>query len=49
MIFPSDITLVMLNASSEGNMAGFLGIQYTTLGPDYLEAKMPVDHRTRQP
>jgi 1,4-dihydroxy-2-naphthoyl-CoA hydrolase len=49
MIFPSDITLAMLNATSQGNMAGFLGIEYTNIGPDYLEAKMPVGHRTQQP
>ncbi|XWN35547.1 MAG: hotdog fold thioesterase [Roseivirga sp.] len=49
MIFPSDITLAMLNATSQGNMAGFLGIEYTEIGPDYLEAKMPVVSQTRQP
>lgn len=30
-------------------MVDHLGIIYTALGEDYLEAKMPVDHRTHQP
>jgi 1,4-dihydroxy-2-naphthoyl-CoA hydrolase len=49
MLFPQDITLAQLNATSQGNMIGELGIEYVDLGPDYLVAKMPVDHRTRQP
>ena len=28
---------------------GFLGIEFTELGEDYLKGTMPVDHRTRQP
>lgn len=30
-------------------MAEQLGIEFTTIGEDYLEARMPVDHRTHQP
>jgi 1,4-dihydroxy-2-naphthoyl-CoA hydrolase len=30
-------------------MVGFLGIEFTEVGPDYVCAKMPVDERTRQP
>jgi 1,4-dihydroxy-2-naphthoyl-CoA hydrolase len=26
-----------------------LGIEFTSIGEDYIEAKMPVDHRTHQP
>ena len=33
----------------EGNMGAWLGIEFTNIGPDYLEARMPVDHRTKQP
>ena len=49
MTFPADITLAMLNATSQGNMAGFLEIEYTHIGADYLEAQMPVAPKTRQP
>jgi 1,4-dihydroxy-2-naphthoyl-CoA hydrolase len=30
-------------------MAENIGIEFTAVGEDYLEAKMPVDHRTHQP
>lgn len=30
-------------------MVEHLGIEFTEIGPDYLVATMPVDHRTKQP
>ncbi|MBO9151445.1 hotdog fold thioesterase [Chitinophaga sp. MAH-28] len=30
-------------------MAACLGMEFTEIGPDYLRAMMPVDHRTVQP
>lgn len=30
-------------------MINHLGIEFTAIGEDYLEATMPVDHRTKQP
>jgi len=42
-------TLAELNAFSAGTMTEHLGIEYTGMGPDSLEARMPVDARTRQP
>lgn len=30
-------------------MMEHLGIEFTAVGKDYVEAKMPVDHRTHQP
>ena len=42
-------TLAELNSTSAGTMAEHLGIEYTGMGPDFLEARMPVDARTRQP
>ena len=42
-------TLAELNATRVGTMIEHLGIEYTASGPDYLEARMPVDARTRQP
>jgi 1,4-dihydroxy-2-naphthoyl-CoA hydrolase len=48
-VFKPGITLEMLNKLSVNTMVDHLGISYTALGDDYLEAKMPVDHRTQQP
>lgn len=42
-------TLEQLNRSSEGCMVSHVGIEFTQLGEDYLEATMPVDQRTTQP
>ena len=47
--FRSDITLESLNLLNKGNMGEHVGIEYTELGPDYIVARMPVDHRTTQP
>jgi 1,4-dihydroxy-2-naphthoyl-CoA hydrolase len=34
----------------EGNaMPAYVGIVFTEVGPDYIKATMPVDHRTMQP
>lgn len=32
-----------------GTIHNSLGIEFTDLGDDYIEAKMPVDHRTKTP
>ena len=42
-------TPAALNPTSDQTMAGHLGIVYTAVGDDYLEATMPVDQRTVQP
>ena len=42
-------TLQELNAWSVNTLSQQLGIQFTAVGEDHLEAKMPVDHRTHQP
>lgn len=33
----------------KGTMGEYLGIEWTELGDNFLKARMPVDHRTRQP
>lgn len=33
----------------KGTMAEYIGIELTEVGADYLKARMPVDHRTKQP
>lgn len=48
-VFRDGITLESLNALNAGNMGEHLGIEFTAIGEDFIEAKMPVDHRTRQP
>ncbi|GAB4237018.1 MAG: hotdog fold thioesterase [Ekhidna sp.] len=48
-IFPEYLQLDALNEMSKGCMVEHLGIEFTEIGADYLVAKMPVDHRTKQP
>ncbi|MEX2230966.1 MAG: hotdog fold thioesterase [Cyclobacteriaceae bacterium] len=48
-IFRDKVTLEALNGLSKNTMAERLGIEFTAVGSDYLEAKMPVDARTHQP
>ena len=47
--FNKELRLSDLATFFRGNMGEYLGIEFTVLGEDYLEAKMPVDHRTKQP
>ncbi|MEJ1240144.1 hotdog fold thioesterase [Chryseolinea sp. T2] len=48
-IFNSTVTVADLNALSANTIAQQLGIVFTLIGDDRLEATMPVDHRTHQP
>ncbi len=48
-IFKEGITLESLNKWSGNTLAEQLGIEFITIGDDYLEARMPVDRRTHQP
>ena len=43
------IDLKIISARGNNTMLEHLGIEFTELGEDYLVAKMPVDHRTKQP
>jgi len=49
MIWRREVTLSQINAMSQNNMVGYLGIEVTRIAADELEATMPVDERTRQP
>lgn len=49
MIWRRHLSLEELNATSTATMVAHLGIVYTRLGDDTLEAEMPVDARTHQP
>ena len=48
-IFREDVTLEALNALSSNTMAERIGIRFTSIGADFIEATMPVDSRTHQP
>ena len=48
MIWKKPFTLEGLN-NTENNLVKHLGIEFSAFGDDYLEAIMPVDHRTHQP
>lgn len=49
MIWKIPVTLEGLNQFGIVNMMKHLAMEFTEIGPDYLIAKMPVDHRTQQP
>lgn len=38
-----------VNQFNQNTLVAHLGIEITEIGDDYIKAKMPVDHRTRQP
>ncbi len=49
MIWKSNPNLESLNATGINTMVQHIGIKFIEIGNDYLIAKMPVDHRTKQP
>jgi len=48
-IWKKSTNLSRLNALSENTIIALLGIEYTAIGDNFLQATMPVDHRTQQP
>lgn len=48
-IWKRQATLAQINAQGEGCLVGHLGIRFTAMYDDGLEATMPVDARTHQP
>lgn len=44
-----DLQLNDFASLGKGTMGEHIGIEFTELGNDYIKARMPVDHRTRQP
>ncbi|MEM9846903.1 MAG: hotdog fold thioesterase [Bacteroidota bacterium] len=48
-IWKKDFTIAAVNDINGACMPGHVGIEVTEIGDDYMTAKMPVDHRTRQP
>ncbi len=49
MIWKHEPSLEGLNAFASQTLVTALGIQFTRIGDDFIEATMPVDHRTKQP
>ena len=48
-IFQQGVSLQQANKMCKNTMVSHLGIEFTAIGEDFIEAKMPVDHRTHQP
>ncbi|WP_456310367.1 hotdog fold thioesterase [Serratia proteamaculans] len=48
-IWQREATLEQLNLRSQNTMVDHIGIRFTVLTEDRIEAVMPVDQRTRQP
>ena len=49
MVFLRIPSLEFLNSTSKNTLVEHLGIEFTAVGEDFLEASMPVDFRTVQP
>ena len=49
MLFKENLELDFLNDLVKNTMVDFLGIKFTKIGEDFLEATMPVNERTKQP
>ena len=49
MIWFRNYTIDELNDRPKNHMGALLGIEFTSLGEDFIEARMPVDERTHQP
>ena len=47
--FQKDLSLAHFGQLGKETMGEYLGIEWTELGDNFLKARMPVDHRTRQP
>jgi 1,4-dihydroxy-2-naphthoyl-CoA hydrolase len=47
--FDKELSLEKLRPLGMETMAEYLGIEWVEIGDNFISAKMPVDHRTRQP
>jgi len=48
-IWIREFTLDEVRQFEHGTLGEHLGIEFMRIGPDFVEARMPVDHRTVQP
>ena len=49
MIWFRNYSLDELNGRHKNHLGALVGIEFTNIGDDFLEARMPVDARTHQP
>jgi 1,4-dihydroxy-2-naphthoyl-CoA hydrolase len=47
--FNKELVIADFQSLEKETMIEYLGIEWVELGNDFLKARMPVDHRTRQP
>jgi len=47
--FNKELTIEQIKPLGKDTMGEYIGIEWTELGDDFIKAKMPVDHRTKQP
>ena len=47
--FNKELAIADFQSLEKETMIEYIGIEWVELGNDFLKAKMPVDHRTRQP
>jgi 1,4-dihydroxy-2-naphthoyl-CoA hydrolase len=47
--FNKEVSITPLLPMGKGNMGEMLGIEFVAINDNSLQAKMPVDHRTKQP
>lgn len=47
--FNKELSIEDFGEVEKNTMDGYIGIEWTELGDNFLKARMPVDHRTKQP
>jgi 1,4-dihydroxy-2-naphthoyl-CoA hydrolase len=47
--YNKELSVEHLKQMGAGTMGEYIGLDLTEVGPDFLKATMPVDHRTKQP
>ena len=47
--FNKELTIADFQYLGKDTMGEYIGIEWVELGNDFLKARMPVDHRTKQP
>ena|SRR3990167_2857633 len=48
-IWKTEINLETIIKRGEQSLSDHLGIEFIEMGDDFLKARMPIDHRTKQP
>ena len=48
-MFPENIQVSDINELGNNSMIAYMGIKFVKIGKNFIEAVMPVDHRTVQP